>query len=169
MTSNAGKKTSLGQTKPNVNKDRAEESGRRPRRKRSGGRSDIISVEGMDPNFEYRLVKDVMVESEEKEKALVARPGQRIMKFIDDGWEFVQGDEVVIGGNYEYKTGNLGSLVKVPAGQDEYLYLMKIKKEWFEADKAELAKERLNIDELQTEDAHARGLYGSVKFESEYK
>lgn len=165
MTSNAGKKTSLGQTKPNVNKDRAEELEQRPRRNRSGGRSDIISVEGMDPNFSYRLVKDVMVESEEKDKALVARPGQRIMKFLDDGWTFVQGNEVVIGGNYEYKTGNLGSLIKIPAGQDEYLYLLKIKKEWFEQDHADLAKRRLDIDVMQTEDAHARGLYGSVTFE----
>lgn len=159
------KKVSLGQTRPAANKDRAEEISERPRRNSDGGRSDVLYTSGLDPNYSYRYVKDTMVESENKEEALVARPGQRLMRFLDDGWTFVKAEDVIVGQNHVYRTGNYGSIVKVPAGQDEYLYLMRIKKEWFEEDKAAKAKERLDIDEVQTEDAHARGLYGAVTFE----
>lgn len=161
----SGRKMTLEETRPKANKNRAEELQQRPRRTRVGGRRDILTlVEGRDPNFEYRFVKDVVKEGD-RDGSLVVTPGQRIQRFLDDGWTFVTKDEVIIGDNYVYKTENLGSIVKVPAGQDEYLYLMKINKEWFEEDKMELEKQRYNIDELQTSAAMEQGLYGSVSFE----
>lgn len=157
-----GRKISISE-KPVPNVTRADPENR-PERSRVGGHRDMFSVKGKDPNYEYRFVKDVMVESGEDSGALVAKPGQRLMQFIDDGWNFVLSSEVVVSDNNVYKTNNLGSIVKIPAGQDEYLYLMKIKKEWFEEDKMELERLRYNVDEMQTEAAHEQGLVGSVSF-----
>jgi hypothetical protein len=137
----------------------------RPPRSSVGGRRDKLSVQGKDPNYEYRFVKDIVIESQEPGKALVAKPGQRITQFLDDGWTFVQSEEVVVGDNNVYKTENLGSIVKVPAGNEEYLYLMKIRKDWYDHYQKELADRRLNVDEIQTQEGHNSGLYGSVKFE----
>jgi len=83
------------------------------------------------------------------------RPG-RIARAVSAGYEFVKASEVGVAmtgfANDLLKDGNtdLGSNVSLVggAGQDgagERLYLMKIKKEWWEKDQAELGKRNESI------------------------
>lgn len=159
------KKVSVGTVRPKEGQDRKKATNEMPQRTRLSGHRDMLAVDGLSKDYEYRYVKDVVVEAEDREGALVSHPGQRINKFLNAGWQFVTTDQVEVSQANVYNSGSLGSIVRLPAGRDEYLYLMRIRKDWFEEDKRAKARERLNIDEAQTEDAKSRGLYGAVTFE----
>jgi len=107
----------------------------RPERIPVSGQRDILTVRGKDPAYVYRWVKD------EHEN------GQRMLKFKDAGYEFViNGDSVSVGQNHVYKSENVGSLIRVPAGQGEFLYLMKQLKEFYEEDQAVKQSEILDTE-----------------------
>lgn len=156
----AAKKRVVG--RPAVKGSRVEGTEKRPRRVPVSGYRDVLTVRGQDPDYSYRWVKDT------SEKA------SRILKFLNGGWEFVLSDSgVEVGDDQVYKTENVGAIVRVPAGVGgetlEYLYLMRIKKEWYEEDQAAKQAEvqktedalRKDIGKTPNED----DVYGSVRID----
>jgi hypothetical protein len=91
-------------------------------------------VEGLDPSFEYRWVKDV------------SEQGQRIYRFLAGGWEFSPKENLQVGQEAVFNSENLGSLIRVPGGRGEYLYLMRIPKEWYLEDQKAKADEVHQIE-----------------------
>lgn len=131
------------------------------RRPLSGFR-DILSVEGKDPNYVYRFVKDVDSMVENKEGGINLKPGQRIMRFQAAGWTFVDSESVTVGSNHIWKTENVGSIVRVPAGNNEYLYLMRISREWYEEDQRAKERSLIDIENQYSGEPQGEGMYGSV-------
>lgn len=128
--------------------DRAE----RPARTPVSGNRNILTVEGKDPDYKYRWVLD---DSES---------GQRIYKFLNAGYEFATKDQgVKIGDSVVYKSENAGSIIRAPGGNGQFLYLMRILREWYTEDqnaKQTLIREQeKQINRASKED----GQYGDVK------
>ena len=88
--------------------------------------------------------------------------GSRIWKFKRGGWDLVTLDtedsELAVGQEAVYKSKEQGTLIRLHTGEGRYSYLMRIKKEWFEADQA--AKEEA-IKETEA------GIFGSVSSEGD--
>lgn len=125
------------------------------------GQRDKLSVYGLSPDFFYRFVKD---NSED---------GQRIFTFLRAGYDFVQADEVTVGQEVVYSTENVGSIVRQPAGDGTYLYLMKLPMALHQEDERAKAAE---IDSLERQMTRARNPdddenknYGSNKLSYEIK
>ena len=142
--------------RPPKNQTRAAEAVR-PTRVPVSGHRDLLTVLGKDPDFEYRFVSDVN------------EMGNRIVRFQEGGWEFAPSDNLRIGQAMVYKTSDLGSIVRVPEGQrgDGYMYLMRIKKEWYDED--QVAKQD-QIDVVEADMRRERdpdnpaddGMYGEI-------
>jgi hypothetical protein len=141
---------------PKANRTRAE----RPKRTPVSGNRDILTVDGLDPTYEYRWVRDV------------SEDGQRIFRFLNAGWEFSPKDNLVVGQNMVFKSDNLGSIVRTPAGRGEYLYLMRVYKEWFNEDKvaklAEIRDQEKHITRKRNAD-DTDGDYGNGKLSSSFE
>ena len=144
--------------------DRAEVVSERPERTplRESYRN-ILTVDNKDPNYEYRWVLDSYAKHDEDSGNFY--PGQRISKFENAGWEFVLSGEVSVGDSYVYKTNNTGSIVRVPAGQGEYHYLMKIKKEWYKEDQDLKNKQIDDIEKQMKGPKTEMGQYGAVSID----
>lgn len=122
------------------------------------GLRDIMTVDNKDEAFEYRWV----VDSDER--------GQKIMRYQKGGYDLVSADEVVVGQPNVYKSEHFGSIVRLPSGNGQFSYLMKIRREWYEEDQE--AKQS-NIDALEASMSRKStradeadddlGQYGSVK------
>lgn len=102
----------------------------------------------------------------------------RIQQALRAGYQFVEPEDInalnvkQIGSGKSAPTGtDLGTRISMISG-GETLYLMKIKKEWFEADQAELA--RINQEKqglimrgqmaVDKEDAEDRGNVGKLRY-----
>ena len=127
-------------------------TGRAPRVPVSGNR-DILTIEGKDPSFEYRWIIDS------------AENGQRIQKFGKAWWELVLSDDGQhsVGQDMVYKTENVGSIIRVPAGTGKFYYLMRIPKEYFAADQNEKQKEIKDRESAMTQTDSDNGQYGNIK------
>lgn len=116
-----------------------------------GGLTDALSVEGKSPDFYYRWVKDT------------AENGQSVLKHTRAGYNFAQADEgLIIGAHSVYRTDNVGSIIRAPAGKGEFLYLMrqpmKFRKEDLKAKHARVDQ----TEEAMRETEHDGG-YGEIK------
>jgi hypothetical protein len=140
------------------------ETQNKPRRVPVSGLRDILTVHGKDPDKVYRFVKDA------------EEGGSRIMQFKRAGYEFTDGSNngtITVGEECVYKSRKSnGTIVRHPVeankhGAPQYLYLMEIKKEWYDEDQAKKAEA---VDELertitakQNPDSNELGQYGTVK------
>tara|TARA_R110002051_G_scaffold291216_5_gene355144 strand:+ start:1671 stop:2138 length:468 start_codon:yes stop_codon:yes gene_type:complete len=147
-----------GPGRPRKDESRAESTGTRPaKRVPISGFRDKLSVGGRDDdNYVYRWALD----SNEG--------GQRIMALSAAGYEFVTGkDGITVGQGNVYKSDNVGSIIRTPGGNGDFLYLMRISKEFYEEDCA--AKEDINksiedgMKRSTGKSAGADDLYGSVE------
>jgi hypothetical protein len=121
------------------------------------GLRDILSVWGKDPGMEYRFVKDS------------TEGGSRLMRFIRGGWDYVRPSktsEIVVGEECVYKSkSGTGSIIRYPTG-DEWMYLMEIRKEYYDEDQAAKAEQ---IDSVESQITKTKssdnklGQYGQVK------
>lgn len=99
--------------------------------------SGTLSVMNKDPDYEYYWELD----SDER--------GTRIARLQLAGWDFAPADAHKIGETMVYKSENVGSIIRVPAGRDgRYLYLMRIRKEWYDEDK-KVQSDRIKEQERQ--------------------
>lgn len=146
-----------GPGRPRKDETRAESTGQRPaKRVPINGFRDKLSVGGCDSNYVYRWVLD----SNEG--------GQRIMQCNAAGYEFVTGEQgITVGQGSVYKSDNVGSIIRTPGGNGDFLYLMRIPKEFHDEDK--LAKEK-KINDIEdgmkrstSKTVGADDLYGSVE------
>lgn len=120
----AAKKKAVRKARPAQSTSRADKAARPHKRTPVSGARDILTIlQGKDPNFVYRFVKDV------------AENGARIIRFLEGGYTLVRYDEedIVVGDNHVYKSPDNGSIIVVKEGAG-YNYLMKIKREWYEED-----------------------------------
>jgi hypothetical protein len=137
------------------------ESENKPKRVPVGGFHDLLHVEGKEPGYVYRWVLD-------KNEA-----GSRILKFKRGGWDFARIDDrgveegLVVGQENVYSSDQDGSIVRVPSGNADYSYLMRIKEEWYDED--QVAKQE-KIDAVEdairrtgASDGEDFGQYGEVK------
>lgn len=146
---------------PAKNQSRVEGTTSRPKRVAVSGNRDILTVVGKDNEFKYRWVKDIN------------ESGQRVFKFRQAGYEFVDAttaEQYGIGSDSVYDASDLGSLIRKPAGDGTYLYLMRIPTEFFEEDQAAKQQAIKNTEnqimrERNPDSSGDDGQYGSVKFE----
>lgn len=128
---------------------------RAPERKKrvpvSGTGRNILTVENLDPAYHYRWVND--------------KDG-RIDQFLAGWWEFVRHD-VDVGDRSSEKADSPDSMVTHKVGNGVTAYLMRIKKEYFEEDKAAKAKHVEQIEEsmFRNMNDEDEGSYGKVILE----
>lgn len=107
-----------------------------------------LSVQGKDPNYEYRIVNDT--------------PG-RIERFQEGGWEVVTEDNISIGERRLGAATELGSAKTVSVGQGTTGVLMKIKREWWDEDQAAKQAKVKQTTEHELQKAKQSGDYGDIK------
>jgi hypothetical protein len=108
----------------------ASASAQRPRRTPIGGRN-VLTVQGKDPNFVYRIVND---------------SGDRIQQFLDAGYELVDASTVQVGDKRVNAASPVGSKAQVSVGKGEKAFVMRISKEFYDED--QLAK-KVYVDKLE--------------------
>jgi hypothetical protein len=124
----------------------ASASAQRPRRTPIGGRN-ILTVQGKDANFEYRIVND---------------SGDRIQQFLDAGYELVDASTVQVGDKRVNAATPVGSKAQVSVGKGEKAFVMRIPKEFYIED--QLTK-KARIDALEhsiKQTASSSADYGKV-------
>ena len=99
-----------------------------------------------DPGFEYRFVNDT---------------GSRIQNFKAAGYEFVTGDDLIVGDNRVSDATDLGSAKRVISNDGTTSYLMRIKKDWYEEDQASKAAAIKEQEAAMKQEASA-GMYGKL-------
>ena len=99
-----------------------------------------------NPEFEYRFVNDT---------------GSRIQNFKAAGYEFVTGDDLIVGDNRVSDAADLGSAKRVVSNDGTTSYLMKIKKEWYAEDQATKAAALAEQEAAMKQEA-STGMYGKL-------
>jgi hypothetical protein len=87
-----------------------------------------LYIPNPDPDFVYRWVIDR------------AENGVRVTRLQARDWEFVTNEEgLQISDSFLFNTKNVGSIYRAPANRaaNEFYFLMKIKREWYEEDQQE--------------------------------
>lgn len=144
--------------------NRQKDKQNKPKRIPVSGIRDIMTVLGKDENFSYRFVVDKM------------EKGARMMRFERGGWTYARQDDmpggIQVGDESVYKSKTEGSIIRFPSGEGLFSYLMKIRRDWFDADQAAKA-EAIDAVELsiigtgRPDGEENEGQYGSVKISRE--
>jgi hypothetical protein len=103
-----------------------------------------------DPNFEHRVVNE--------------KPG-RIEAFMNAGWEMIciTNENKVVGDPHCGRGTKVGTPVRIHVGGDEFGYLMRIKKEWYEEDQAAKQAGVLGMEQgMKDQTNEDKGRYGKV-------
>lgn len=125
---------------------------RKPRRTNIGSTRNVLTVEGKDPDFEYRIVND---------------DGDRVAQFEDRGYEVVSDNSIKVGDRRIANPTKEGSPIQISVGSGQKAFLMRIKKEWALEDRK--AKDAM-IDESEKgmlQDTKASADYGKVSVSRE--
>jgi hypothetical protein len=133
-----------------IEKNESEATSVRPKRIAVGLRPKL-SVEGKDPNYEYRIVNDT--------------PG-RIAMFQNSGWELCTNDEVNTGNFRADQAAELGSLAYhiVDGGNGLKGYVLKIHKDWYKQFMDEYESEVRKSEETLQPNSND-GEYGGIKID----
>ena len=91
----------------------------------------VLTVEGKDPDYEYRIVNDT---------------GDRISQFEERGYEIVSDSNIRVGDRRIANPTKEGSPIQISVGGGQKAFLMRLKKEFYEEDRK--AKDAL-IDEQE--------------------
>lgn len=95
------------------------------------GSRNVLTVQGKDPNYHYRIVND---------------EGDRIAAFEEAGYELVEATDVRIGDKRVNKPSAEGTKAQAAVGLGMKAYVMRIPKDWHDEDqKSKQAK----IDSLE--------------------
>jgi hypothetical protein len=107
----------------------------------------VLTVSGMEPGYVYRFVNDT---------------GERVQAFQENGWEKVPAKDVRVGDKRIGQATSEGSDATASVGGGMKAYVLRIKKEWFDEDKA--AKQALvNKTEEATRQQALDGTYGKLE------
>jgi hypothetical protein len=119
---------------------------RRVRRTPVGTRN-VLTVNGKEAGYTYRLVND---------------SGDRVQEFLDNGWEVVKKDSVRVGDKRLGNSSATGSVATANVGQGMQAVVLRIKQEWYEDDQA--AKQaQVNATEEATRSEALNGTYGKLE------
>lgn len=115
------------------------------------GSRNILTVQGKDPNFEYRIVND---------------EGDRIARFKEGGYELVPDDTVKVGDTRANAASSMSSMKQLSVGGGKKAYLMRIRKDWYEEDQR--AKQKIvNDQEAAIKKKALNGTYGTLSIGDE--
>ena len=117
---------------------------RKPRRVGINKTRNVLTVEGKDPNFEYRIVNDT---------------GDRISQFEERGYEVVSDTNIKVGDRRIANPTKEGSPIQISVGGGQKAFLMRLKKEFYEEDRK--AKDAL-VDEQE------KGMLAEAKSIADY-
>lgn len=110
------------------------------------GTRNILTVQGKDPEYEYRIVNDT---------------GDRVPFLQNQDWEIVEAKEVQIGDRRLGNPSTTASLAEVSVGGGQKAYVMKKRKDWHEEDQA-TKQEYVNQTEAATKEQALNGTYGKL-------
>lgn len=121
---------------------------RTSRRASINGTRNVLNISGKEPGFVYRVVNDV---------------GDRIEQLKAIGYEIVEDSKVQVGDRRVANPTKEGSPIKVSVGGGVQGYVMRIKQEWYDEDKA---KKDAHVDQIEkglVRDAKEQTDYGKIK------
>jgi hypothetical protein len=121
---------------------------RATRRSSINGTRNVLNISGKEPGFVYRVVNDV---------------GDRIEQLKAIGYEIVEDSGVQVGDRRVANPTKEGSPVKVSVGGGIQGYVMRIKQEWYDEDKAKKDAHVDNIEKGLVRDAKDKSDYGNIK------
>lgn len=116
---------------------------KRPVRSSANGRQDVLTVEGKDPDKEYRIVNDT--------------PG-RVAKLRNMGWEIADGDEKLISAMDDSDVDDKSKHV----GDGTKAVVMSMPKDWYEDYQQEKARQNERLEKATQANALQNG-YGKVE------
>lgn len=102
----------------------------RPRRTPVGQRN-VLTIEGKEPGYVYRVVNDA---------------GDRVAQFLDAGYELVDARNVRVGDKRVEQTSAEGSKAQVAVGGGQKAVVMRIKDEYYKEDQA---AKQAHVDRLE--------------------
>jgi len=111
------------------------------------GVRNVLTVNGKDPNFEYRVINDT---------------GDRVQQFLDAGYEVCKASEVRVGDKRVNGTSPEGSVAQVSVGGGQKGLVVRIKKEWYSEDQ-EAKLQNVDATEAATKERALNGTYGKYE------
>ena len=114
------------------------------RRSSVNGTRNVLNITGKEPGYVYRVVNDT---------------GDRIEQLKAIGYEIVEDSSVQVGDRRVANPTKEGSPVKVSVGGGLQGYVMRIKQEWYDEDKA---KKDAHVNAIE------RGLVREAKEQTDY-
>ena len=121
---------------------------RSARRSSINGTRNVLNISGKEPGYVYRVVNDV---------------GDRIEQLKAIGYEIVEDSAVQVGDRRIANPTKEGSPVKVSVGGGVQGYVMRIKQEWYDEDKAKKDAHVDNIEKGLVRDAKEKTDYGKIQ------
>lgn len=110
----------------------------------------VLTVDGKDPNFRYRVVND---------------EGSRVEILKERGYEVVEARSVRIGDRRVATPGAEGTVATAHVGGGLKGVVMRIPNEWYEED---MAEKQAYVDELERATKSAKsGDYGKISIEKD--
>jgi hypothetical protein len=120
---------------------------RKPRRANVNGTRNVLTVSGKEPGYQYRVVNDV---------------GDRIAQFEEMGYEVVLDSKVTVGDRRVANPTKEGSPVQASVGGGMKGYVMRIRDEFYQEDRAAKDKHVDNIERGMIKEAREGADYGKV-------
>lgn len=120
---------------------------RKPRRLSINGTRNVLTVQGKDPAFEYRIVND---------------DGDRIAQFEDMGYEVVKDSGIKVGDRRIANPTKEGSPIQVSVGGGQKAYVMRIRKDWYDEAQKEKAAHVDEIEKGMVRDTKGSADYGKI-------
>lgn len=111
------------------------------------GQRNVLTVNGKEPGYVYRIVND---------------SGDRVQEFLDAGYEMVDANSVRVGDKRVNNASAEGSVSQVSVGQGQKAFVMRIKKEWYDEDQA---AKQAHVDRLEAtiKEKALDGTYGKLE------
>lgn len=120
----------------------------RTRRTPINGQRNILSVDGKDPSYEYRIVNDT---------------GDRVAQFEQQGYEIVSDRTVKVGDRRVANPTAEGTPVQVSVGGGQKAFLMRIKKEWYDEDQKTKQNQVNESEAAMKRESAANADYGKIE------
>ena len=120
---------------------------KRPKRTSINGVRNVLSVQGKEPGFVYRVVNDV---------------GDRVAQFEELGYEIVRDKEIKVGDKRVTKPTADGSPVQVSVGGGTQAFIMRIKQDWYDEDQKAKMEHVDKLESSMKSEAQTQGMYGKI-------